>query len=215
MYLSNSAVTESLRSMRDFNTDLSSVFKKHGMSIEDNTGRRNALLSQAQEHFFSCELRKSYPDTVNDGRTGKPDIEIPCMNIELECKLTTPSATGGVTLQADKECFGQLGKDFLYVVADDKFEKFAVLHFKSLQRSDFSDCVESAKGKVRMRKSLTHNRCTVLHGAYEPRSAKMIEKIETELLTKKAGTKAHNDLLSRRKHWQESNESFSVKLLPL
>jgi len=150
MYLTKQATVNSLKSMRDFYRDLSSVFKKHDMSIEENTGRRNALLSQAQEHYFSRELKSIYPSTENDGRTGKPDIVIPEINVELECKLTTPSPSGGITFQADKECFGSEGKDFLYIVADDSFEKFTVLHFKSLQRSDFSHHVESSKGKVRM-----------------------------------------------------------------
>lgn len=214
MYLTRSAVTNALNSMCNFNRDLSQVYQKYGMSIDDNTGRRNALLSQAQEHFFSVELRKSYPSVVNDGRTGKPDIEIPELEVELECKLTTPSASGGVTFQADKECFGESGKDFLYVVADSKFESFAVLHFKSLQRRDFSDCVESAKGKVRMRKDLTHDRCTVLHGEYEPRSKKLLKKINEELVTKRKGTKTYEKLLERRAHWESARESFTVRLTP-
>lgn len=214
MYLTRTAVTNALNSMRNFNCDLSQVFRKYDMSIEDNTGRRNALLSQAQEHFFSVELRKSYPSVVNDGRTGKPDIEIPELNVELECKLTTPSSSGGVTFQADKECFGESGKDFLYVIADNKFENFAALHFKSLQRRDFSDCVESSKGKVRMRKDLTHDRCTVLHGEYEPRSKKMLAKINGELTTKRKGTKAYEKLLERKAHWEGVNESFTVRLSP-
>jgi len=182
------------------------------MSIEDNLGRRNALLSQAQEHFFSAELRKSHPSVLNDGRTGKPDIEIPELNVELECKLTSPSQTGGVTFQADKECFGESGKDFLYVVADGKFENFAVLHFNSLQRSDFKECVESSKGKVRMKKDVTFGRCTVLHGEYEPRSERMLAKIEQELSTKRPGTKTYTKLLERKAYWENSNESFTVKL---
>jgi len=215
MYLSKKAATASLRSMRDFYRDLSSVFKKHDMSIEGNTGRRNALLSQAQEHYFSRELKSLYPTTENDGRTGKPDILIPEIGVELECKLTTPSPTGGITFQADKECFGDSGKDFLYVIADDSFEKFAVLHFKSLQRSDFSHHIESSKGKVRMRKSLTFDRCTVLHGSYEPRSSTMLKKIEAELSVKRPGTKTYQKLLERKKYWEESNESFSVELTPV
>lgn len=214
MYLTRSAVIVALKSMQSFNTDLSAVFQNHGMSIEDNTGRRNALLSVAQEHFFSIELRKSYPGTVNDGRTGKPDIEIPEIGVELECKLTTPSVTGGVTFQADKECFGEKGKDFLYVVADSKFESFAVLHFDSLQRKEFSDCVESAKGKVRMRKGLTYDRCTVLHGEYEPRSKKMLDKISSDLETENKMTKNYEKLLKRKAYWEEAKESFTVRLTP-
>lgn len=215
MYLSKQATVASLRSMRDFYRDLSSVFKKHDMSIEGNTGRRNALLSQAQEHYFSRELKSLYPSSENDGRTGKPDIVIPEIGVELECKLTTPSPAGGITFQADKECFGERGKDFLYVIADDSFENFAVLHFKSLQRSDFSHHIESSKGKVRMRKSLTFDRCTVLHGSYQPRSFTMLKKIEAELSKKKPGTKIHQKLLERKKHWEESNESFTVGLSPV
>jgi len=215
MYLTKQSTATSLRLMRDFYRDLSAVFKKHDMPMEGNTGRRNALLSQAQEHYFCRELQSSYPSAENDGRTGKPDIVIPEIGVELECKLTTPSASGAITFQADKECFGEQGKDFLYVIADDSFEKFAVLHFKSLQRSDFSHHIESSKGKVRMRKSLTFDRCTVLHGSYEPRSATMLKKIESELSKKKPGTKTHQKLIERKKYWEESDESFTVGLSPV
>ena len=94
MYLTRDDIVLSLKSMREFNAELSKTFNNFGMSIEQNTGRRNALLSQAQEHFISKELKKRYPSTLNDGRTGKPDICIPELDIELECKLTTPSVTG-------------------------------------------------------------------------------------------------------------------------
>ena len=214
MYLTRDDIVLSLKSMREFNTELSKTFNNFGMSIEQNTGRRNALLSQAQEHFVSKELKKRYPSTLNDGRTGKPDICIPELDIELECKLTTPSVTGSISLQADKECFGSDGKDFLYIIADAAFQSFSVLFFKSLQRSDFSDCVESAKGKVKMRKNLTHSKCTVLYGDYEPRSSKMIDKIKSELKKKKPGTKTYKNLVDRQKYWENAPESFTISLSP-
>lgn len=212
VYLTKENVALALKSMSDFNVELSKTFNKFGMSIDTNTGRRNALLSQAQEHFISQQLKKLYPSTVNDGRTGKPDIVIPELKVELECKLTSPSATGSISLQADKECFGSLGKDFLYIIADSSFKNFAVLFFRSLQRSDFGECVESSKGKVKMKKNLTYNKCTVLYGNYEPRSIKMLENINDKLKKKKQGTKLYQELINRQSFWKNAPESFTVKL---
>lgn len=215
MYVTKQQVQQALRKMQGFDKDLTALFGNYGMDFEGNTGRRNVLLSQAQEHFLAEEIRKQFPSTRSDGRTGEPDISIPEIDKTLECKLTTPSANGSLRLQSDKEAFTDGAKDFIYFVADDKMENFAVLHFVGLQRDDFSDCKESARGRVKMRKAKTYDRCAVLHGTYEPRSQKMIETIDAQLVRSRPGTKSHANLLRRKKHWEDSSESFTLKLLPL
>ena len=215
MYVTKKQVQDALRKMQGFDRDLTTLFSSYGMDFEGNTGRRNVLLSQAQEHFLAEEIRKEFPSARSDGRTGEPDISIPEIGKTLECKLTTPSATGSLRLQSDKEAFASGDKDFIYFVADDKMQRFAVLHFTGLRREDFSDCKESARGRVKMRKSKTYDRCIVLHGTYEPRSAKMIESIDAQLARSRPGSRARAKLLQRRQHWEESSESFTLNLLPL
>lgn len=215
MYITKQQVQQALGKMQGFDRELTALFGSYGMDFEGNTGRRNVLLSQAQEHFLAEEIRKQFPSTRSDGRTGEPDISIPEIGKTLECKLTTPSATGALRLQSDKEAFAAGDKDFIYFIADDRMQRFAVLHFAGLRRDDFSDCKESARGRVKMRKSKTFDRCTVLHGSYEPRSAKMIESIDAQLARTRPGSKSHAKLLQRRQHWDEADESFTLNLLPL
>lgn len=215
MYVTKQQVKSALQRMQSFNVELNLLFSKYGMSFEGNTGRRNVLLSQAQENFLADELRKMFPLTRSDGRTGEPDISIPELQKVLECKLTSPLASGSCNFQSDKEAFSTGKKDFIYFIADSKMEAFAVLHFEGLDRDDFGDCKESARGRVKMRKSKTYDRCRVLYGSYEPRNKKMLESIESKISHTRKGTKAYSNLLKRKKHWEESEESFTLTLLPL
>lgn len=216
MYLTQEMTRRALVSMRDFHRDLSGCFHKHSLTLEENTGRRNAYLSQAQEAFFSGQLKGRFPLAHCDGRTGRPDIVIPEIGIDLECKLTSPSPSGGLSFQADGDRFGDGERDFLYVVADGQFENFVVLHFQGLRRSDFSATVASSRGKAKMRKSETFNRCRVLHGEYTPKSVGMLAQIRAELASKRPGTRTYQKLLERKDYWENpDNESFSVKYSPV
>ena len=216
MYLTQEMTRRALVSMRDFHRDLSGCFHRHNLTLEENTGRRNAYLSQAQEAFFSEQLRGRFPLAHCDGRTGQPDIVIPEIGIDLECKLTSPSSSGSLSCQADGDRCGDGKKDFLYVVADSQFENFVVLHFHGLHRSDFSTTVASSRGKAKMKKSETFNRCTVLHGEYTPKSIGMLSQINAKLASKRPGTLTYQKLLERKEYWENpDNESFSVKLSPV
>jgi hypothetical protein len=213
MYLTSEDARNALSSMIRFNNDIEEAFSKNGLPFSDNLGRRNALMSQSQEKYFADQLRKKYPGTLNDGRTGMPDIVIPEIDVTLECKLTSPIA-GSVTFRADKECFNKGPKDFLYVIADESFEKFVVLLFKGLKREDFTNDIESSRGKVSMIKSRTFDRVTVLHGKYEIRSLKMIEEINEKMKSLKKGTYKYNQMQKRINSWQASKTaSFSFELL--
>lgn len=212
MYITKEQAQNAIQNMQLFSKELDDLFAKHGMSFEGNTGRRNVLLSQAQEHFLAQELKKSFPSTRNDGRTGEPDISISEIGKVVECKLTTPSKNGALTLQSDKEAFSDGEKDFIYFVADDKMQKFAVLHFIGLTRDDFGASSESSRGRVKMIKSASYKKCIVLHGEYEPRSKKMIDAIDQKLLRSRKGTKAYQNLLKSKLFWENSNESFTLNL---
>ena len=48
-YLTPALSRQVIRNMQTFENDLNNVFSKYGYNLRDNLGRRNALLSQAQE----------------------------------------------------------------------------------------------------------------------------------------------------------------------
>ena len=52
-FLTRSDSIAALKQMQSFHNDLSSLMKKHSFNMLENLGRRNILLSQAQEKFFA------------------------------------------------------------------------------------------------------------------------------------------------------------------
>ena len=100
-YVSKTHVRHALLKMKKFHTDLNDLHERYGLSMLENTGRRNILMSSVQEEFFAEALSSSYEDVTNNGRTGEPDIFVGELNKELECKITTPSPKGGINLQTD------------------------------------------------------------------------------------------------------------------
>jgi hypothetical protein len=184
--------------MKNLSEDLDNVFNKYGLSFSSNLGRRNNLLSQAQEVFFADQIRKNYPSVVSDGRTGRPDIHIPEIGKEIECKLTSPNEEGTIVFQADAESLSD-GRDYLYVVIDRDFKEFGVFHFQGLDKSDFRDPANGSKGKVQMVKGRAAGKCTPILGRLEnvsdehrknhlqkiaecsPRAVKTREKLEKQV----------------------------------
>ena len=88
MYLTEKMMKEAIKNMQRFNAEITELYEKHGMSLAENLGRRNNMLSQSQEHFVAQELRKAYSNVITDGAPGQPDIFIKDIDTELECKLT-------------------------------------------------------------------------------------------------------------------------------
>ena len=76
MYLNKEMTVQALRNMSTFHKDLCTQFNKWDMDFKSNLGRRNVVMSQAQEHFFAKELKKVFRGVDADGRTGKADIVI-------------------------------------------------------------------------------------------------------------------------------------------
>ena len=74
--------------MTKFHDDLMEVMQRNGFDMLDNLGRRNILMSAAQEKFFAEALARRFNVTC-DGKTGEPDIVIHTLDRELECKLLT------------------------------------------------------------------------------------------------------------------------------
>ena len=214
MYLTSEDTRSALKKMVSFNRDLTSLYEGYGLNIMSNTGRRNALLSAVQEEFFAQELQKKFPNAKCDGKTGYPDILIPELNVELECKITSPTETGGINLQADHESLGH-SKDFLYVIADRNFDKFAVFLFQGLTKEDFSNNIASSRGKVKMKKSTAFKKAHVLHGSFQSRKERFVSEIHEMLKAPKIAPGKLRKLKERLKYWEDAEDSISVNFSPV
>ena len=180
-YLSRSVALEALHRMKQFENNIEKCFRAAGLSLRENLGRRNGVLSGAQEAFFAEELSKSGISAVVDGRTGEPDITLVELERELECKLT--SGSGGTwSLQTDYATLRKKAElDYLYVLASPDFDKFAVLHFKNLSVEDFYPPAPGAREKARMRKDIAMERCNPLVGEVINRNLKMVDMINHQI----------------------------------
>lgn len=168
-YLTPQLTKEVIGRLKTFENELCAVFDRFGYDLRDNLGRRNQLVSQAQEKEFARSLRKVYNEVIEDGAPGKPDIYIVDIDKELECKLssgTGKNKTKSFSLQTDWVTLEKKGKlDYLFVLTTPDFEKFCVLFFKELTTDDFYPPASGSRGKARMNKSKAMKKCEVLHGS--------------------------------------------------
>ena len=206
MYLTPEMSKKALSEMKDFHSKLFSLYDSFDINIKDDTGRRNMLMSSLQEKMFAAELQKEYPLAFANGKTGEPDIIIPEISKELECKLTSKNRSGSWSLQTDYNTLSTKGKlDYLYVLASKDFDEFAVLHFDGLTCDDFFPPAKGSKGKSRMKVASALSKCTVLVGGIEDMSVSYLEKAKKTLqkanLTVKQRMKAEKQVV----HW--SNKS--------
>ena len=164
-YLDRATTVKSLGKMKKFHEDVVGLYASYNMDLLDNLGRRNIVMSQAQEKFFSHFLSEKFGQVRCDGKTGQPDIMIDSLGKELECKLTSRHKSGAISLQTDYETLNQKGSlDYLYVIADSGFSKFAVLFFEGLDVNDFNSPANGSRGKVSMKKHKAMKKCNVLVG---------------------------------------------------
>ena len=164
-YITKKTVVQALQKMKIFHKFQVDLHKDFGMDFQENLGRRNVIMSAAQEHFFAGEIAKAYPDAIADGRTGKADIFIPSLEKELECKITSKTKSGAFSLQTDYETLKKKGSlDYLYVLASKDFQKFAVIFFEGLTVDDFHSVSPGSRGKVKMNKSVAMKKAIILHG---------------------------------------------------
>lgn len=211
-YITRQDAVNALTKLKDFHYELDQLYLRYGISLESNTGRRNVVLSQAQEEFFAAEISNRYQGVVANGKTGQPDIYLGQLGVELECKLTSPMKSGQVTLQADEYSVNDVPKDFLYVVSDE-MQRFAVFHYIGLTRDDFSKSGGSrSKGKVRLLKGKAKPKCNALVGGMENRKNRMIDSITESLgkVSKTAKKKAEN-LRERLEFWEKSEDSYTIQ----
>lgn len=170
MNLNRISAMATIQDMKSFYGELKGLYDRTGIDINEDVGRRNILMSLPMEHNLANRL-KSFNDKVeNDGRTGKADIVVTNgeLETELECKLTSPHRSGSISLQSDYETLLRKGElDYIYIVADRKFEKFVVVHFEKLTVSDFRDVSPGSRGKVQMRYSKAMKKASILVGDIE------------------------------------------------
>tara|TARA_B100000674_G_C37961434_1_gene972215 strand:- start:1329 stop:2096 length:768 start_codon:yes stop_codon:yes gene_type:complete len=177
-YLTPQLTQEVIGRLKTFENELCEVFSRYGYDLRDNLGRRNQLVSQAQEKEFARSLRKVYKEVVEDGAPGKPDIFIVDIQKELECKLTSGSGKSKTfSLQTDWETLKNKGSlDYLYMLTTPDFEGFCVLFFKGLTTDDFYPPASGSRGKSRMNKAKAMKKCQALHGRFVNKRKIMIQK---------------------------------------
>jgi hypothetical protein len=177
-YLTSKLTKEVIGRLKTFENDLCETFQKYGYDLRDNLGRRNQLVSQAQEKEFARSLREVYKEVIEDGAPGKPDIFIVDINKELECKLSSGSGKSKTfSLQTDWATLENKGKlEYLYMLTTPDFEGFCVLLFRDLTTDDFYPPASGSRGKSRMNKVNAMKKCQALHGRIVNKKHLMIQK---------------------------------------
>tara|TARA_Y100000590_G_C15692421_1_gene1003905 strand:+ start:1111 stop:1776 length:666 start_codon:yes stop_codon:yes gene_type:complete len=211
-YITPAMARAAILKMKNFHDDVVDTYAKYDMDLLDNLGRRNIVMSQAQEKFFAKVLSSEYTDVCNDGKTGQPDIIIGELGKELECKLTSRHKSGAISFQSDYETLLKKGKlDYLYVVANQEFSEFAVFHFIGLTIDDFRPLASGSRGKVTMSKHKAMNKCNVLLGSADSLNEENLKKISKKL-SQNPDNKEFTKLLKRIKYWQTTPTKYSIGL---
>jgi len=212
-YITREMAENALKKMASFHRDLDNLFSSHGMNLKENLGRRNILLSQAQEKFFAEELSSVYEGVESDGRTGQPDIVINSLGKELECKLTSKTKSGAYSFQSDYETLQKKGSlDYLYVVADENFESFTVLHYEGLTTEDFRHLSPGARGKVSMKKHAANKKLNRVFGDLASKSLKQIKRLEDLLQKDDIPNYMRKKYNKSLQYWKTEPEKYTVVL---
>ena len=210
-YITSETVVNALKRMKIFHKFQVDLHDEFGMDFQENLGRRNIIMSAAQEHFFAAEIAKAYPGAISDGGTGRADIIIPSLDKELECKITSRTKAGAFSLQTDYETLKKKGKlDYLYVLASEDFQKFAVIFFENLTVEDFHPVSPGSRGKVKMNKTVAIQKSTILHGNIIDRNEIELRKLSMHFFN--TSSKAFTDVTSgTKKIWSCSNNAIKKR----
>ena len=214
-YVTRKMAFKAIANMQQFHDDLNEVFEKNDMDFKSDLGRRNIMMSHAQEKFFTLALRDEYENVINVGRTGQPDIVISNDNVtaEIECKLTTRHKSGAISFQSDYETLLKKGSlDYLYVVASKDFKSFATFYFENLTIDDFRPLSSGARGKVSMFKHKGFKKCTVLTGDYTSINDKNIRKLNAVLENKDLPAYKRKKALKSLNYWESTPEKYTILL---
>ena len=202
-YITRDDALQILKNMNMFENGLKSFFARFEYDLHENLGRRNILLSNAQEKETQKVLSKKYKSVISDGAPGKPDVVIEDINVELECKLTSGSRSNGTltyNLQTDWETICNKGKlDYNYIIASEDFSEFCYIIFEGLTPDDFHPPSTGARGKARMRKETAYKKATFLVGSMTDNAKVRVENIKNSiadrLLEKESRLEELNDRL--------------------
>lgn len=168
MYLTKEMVLNTIIKIDSFKSKLEELYEEYDIDINDNTGRRNALISSIQEKVLAEQLSLEYNDVINDGAPGMPDIHIGEIETELECKLTSGSGkkSRSYSLQTDYATIcNKQSLDYVYFVTNQDMTGYCVLYFQGLTPDDFYVPPESARGKAQMNKKLGMKKVTPIIGS--------------------------------------------------
>jgi len=203
-----------LARMSEFHEAIKNLYAAQGLEFFEDLGRRNILMSRPQEKFFAEELKEKYPLAHADGKTGQPDIIVPEISKEIECKITSKGKSGSWSLQTDYNTLKTKGKlDYLYVLCSPEFEKFSVLYFEGLDVSDFRNPSPGSRGKSQMVLWKAMKKCTVLWGGVENLSDQNRAKVEALLADAKNIDKhSLKKLIKRKKFWNTTPDRFRFVL---
>lgn len=169
MYLTRKMIINTILKIDEFKTRLEELYSDFDIDVNENTGRRNALLSAIQEKVLSDELSTVYENVENDGAPGKPDIVIGQIDTELECKLTSGSGSKSrsYSLQTDYATIQNKEQlDYLYIITNKDMTEYSALYFNGLTSNDFCDPPETARGKARMSKKVAFDKAVPLVGGF-------------------------------------------------
>lgn len=174
-----------IRKMISYNEELTATMSKYNIDFGDNVCRRNAILSEAQEKFFAEEISNRGIDATSDGHVGQADIVLLKDGkpyYEIECKLTSEKSAGGFSMQTDAETIENKGQlDYLYLLTNRSFSKFALLYFHQLDRYDFSNVSTGSRGKVKMIKHRAMKKCTPILGEVIDNRISYIDRLRDKL----------------------------------
>ena len=212
-YVTEQMTTAALSKMKSFYYQLRDLYSTNGLDVNGDMGRRNMLMSSLQEKFFAEELQSIYPQTISDGKTGEPDIIIPEIDGELECKLTSKNRSGSWSLQTDYNTLNRKGTlDYLYVLASDDFEEFAVLFFEKLTCNDFHPPASGSKGKSRMNMANSMKKCTVVHGVIHDNALEYVSAAREVVMNPQSTSTQIAKAVSRLDYWAgKTNISFALE----
>ena len=200
-------VSEALSRMSNFHEDIESLYKRNGLEFFEDLGRRNILMSRPQEKFFADVIKKKFNSTHADGKTGQPDIIIPELSKEIECKITSKGS--GWNLQTDYETLKNKGSlDYLYLLCDKEFKKFSVLYFKDLDCSDFRVPSPGSRGKSSMIFWKGMKKCSVLWGDVENLNRKYLKDIQAKMKDSSISKSEKQKLKNRKKYWNNTPTRF-------
>lgn len=212
-YLDRPSSIQAIKSISSLFDEINEVYSRHGIDMNRDVGRKNILISAAQEHFFARAIANVVGECSNDGRTGMADIVIDSLDDkEVECKVVCRGKTGSWSLQADKATLERKGVcDFLYLLFDRSHENTAVLLFEDLVPEDFYDPAPGSRGKARLKKSSAFKKCKALVGGFENKRKKFLERYQDEVQNSITPSQRKN-AEKKWNMWYNKEDSYSIHL---